>query len=170
MTKTSQSFLSTTNEDFDCDRNEYNDFFYLLVDDLKQLYWFEKSFLKVVTRMKKASGSTTLNNLFADYLISINLSLERLEQIFIFSGELPGGNKNNLDEEFLNDVNNILIETKEDDSLRNEGLFLVLKKLDELKSNFYQKAITLATGLDNDEVISLLEENKCSVLPAINHL
>lgn len=169
MTKASQSFFTITDDDFDHDRNVPDDFLHFLLNDLKDLYWYEKSMLKVVTRMKKVFHSKNSNDMLAAYLVNGNLNIERLEQIFMFFGELPGANKNSIGEDFLNDVNDILLETKEDDSLRNEGLFLMLKKMDESKTGIYENAIASAIRLENHEVNSLLEENRNSALPVNYH-
>jgi len=166
MARSSQAFFNALDGDVEDERNEPNDFLHLLVSDLKELYWFEKNLLKIIAKMQKASSSKSLNILLADYLIEDNLNIERLEQIFMFISEIPKANKSNLYEEFLSDINDILMKTKYDDALRDDCFFCMLNKMDKFKTTCYEGVIALAIQIGNDDMITLLEENKKSALQA----
>ncbi len=162
MVSVSQAFFTTMDRDVEEVLNEPDQFLNFLVNELKDLFWFEKNFLKVISRMQKASTSKKLNYLLAEFLAEASLNVVRLEQIFMFFGQLPKANKSNLQEEFLSDINNIILETKGDGLLRDNAFYWMINKMNKFKASSYHAVIELAVQLGNDEIIILLEENKKS--------
>ncbi len=134
------------------------EFLNFLIEQLKDTYWAEKHLTKALPKMRKVATTASLKDAFTSLLVTTQLHVERLEQVFELLGETPRASKCEAMASLVEEGNGIIIKTKKGAPIRDTGLLIAAQKIENYEIATYGALVQLARTMGNEDVISLLEE------------
>ncbi|MEO8713113.1 MAG: ferritin-like domain-containing protein [Parafilimonas sp.] len=127
-------------------------------DQLKDIYWAEKTLVKTLPAMHNASSSAELKKAFSSHLDQTKQHVEKLEKVFNMIGEKPEAVKCAAMAGILSEGEEIINETKSDTAQRDIGLIFAGQKAMHYGIATYGGLNYLAKKLGKDDVADLLHK------------
>ncbi|HEY0055349.1 MAG TPA: ferritin-like domain-containing protein [Pedobacter sp.] len=137
------------------ENSEFHEFF---VDELKDIYWAEKTLSKALPKMKKKATSTQLAAAFENHAEETLLHIQTLEQVFALLDEKPQAKKCDAMEGLLEEAEGIMDDTESGTMIRDAGLILAAQKVEHYEIATYGTLRTLAQTMGHTAVADLLQQ------------
>lgn len=129
----------------------------LLLDELKDLYYAEKQLVKALPKMAKAASSPELREAFTGHLEETKGHVERLERAFEILGE-PARTKTCHAMDGLVKEGGEAIDMDGPSALRDANLIGAAQRVEHYEMAAYGTARSFAELLNQDDIVSLLQE------------
>jgi ferritin-like metal-binding protein YciE len=129
----------------------------LLEEEIKDLYSAEKQLTKAIPKMAKGSNNTELASAFEAHLKETENQVKRLEKVAQLLGTEPTGKKCHGMEGVIEEGAEALDEDGNENVL-DLGIIGAGSRVEHYEMAGYMTAISLATQLGQNEVVSLLNE------------
>lgn len=129
----------------------------LFEDELKNIYWVEKSLLKSIPEMIKKATSEELVTVLDLHLSETQVHVSRLEQIFEMIGKDLEANKCESMARLLKEGDELIKECNKG-VMRDAGIIITAQKVEHYEIATYGSLRTFATTLGFDDVASLMEQ------------
>jgi ferritin-like metal-binding protein YciE len=130
----------------------------LFEHDLKDVYDAEKRLTKALPKMAKAAKSTELRDAFKEHLQVTQTQVGRLEQIFESIGKRAVGKTCNGMKGLIEEGEET-ISTEGVEPYNDLGLISAARRVEHYEIAAYMSLRSLATQMDDPNVIQLIEEN-----------
>src|SRR6476660_919960 len=128
------------------------------VDELKDIYWYEKHIVTTLPKMQKAATSEELKNAFESHLEQSKTHVNRLEEAFELLGEKAQAKKCDAMAGIIEEGKGIIEETDKGTATRDVGLILAAQKVEHYEIATYGGLAQLATTLGLEDVSRLLQQ------------
>jgi ferritin-like metal-binding protein YciE len=128
----------------------------LFLDSLKDIYWAEKSLIKVLPRLSKAATSPQLQQSFQEHLGQTEGQVTRLEQVFEMLGKKAMGVKCEAMAGLTKEAESMISETQKGTDTRDVALIMAAQKVEHYEIATYGSLATLAALMGNGEAKNLL--------------
>lgn len=125
-------------------------------NQLKDIYWAEKMWVKTLPKMQDAAMSDELKNAFSSHLKQTEQQVRRLEEVFSKIGVQPEAVKCQAMAGIIEEGEQILGETEKNTAQRDVGLIFASQKAEHYEIATYGGLTTLAKTLGLNEVADLL--------------
>lgn len=132
---------------------EFREFF---IDELKDILWAEKAFLKAIPKMRKAATSKELAKSFDTHLQETEEQISTVEQVFELMGEKPRTKKCEAMEGLLAEAESIIADTDKGTAIRDAGLILAAQKIKHYEIATYGTLAAFADAMDEKKVAKML--------------
>ena len=129
----------------------------LLIDELKDIYWAEKTLTKVLPKMAKNASSVQLKNALNAHLKETEMHVTRVEQVFTLLGETAKAKKCEAMAGLVKEGGEIL-EGTEPGPVRDAGIILACQKVEHYEIATYGTLACFAKILYADKVEKLLRQ------------
>lgn len=129
----------------------------LFIDELKDIYWAEKSLTKAIPKMIKKATSEDLINALQDHLEVTKGHLERCETSFEMLG-MPARAKKCEAMEGLTKEAEEIMESTEEGVVRDAGIISAAQKVEHYEIASYGTLCAFAKTLGENEIANLLEK------------
>lgn len=116
------------------DDNEFREFF---IDELKDILWAEKAWLKALPKMRKAATGKELAESFDAHITETEEQISTLEQVFELMGEKPKTKKCDAMDGLLSEAESIISDTEKGSAIRDAGLILAAQKVEHYEIATY---------------------------------
>lgn len=136
----------------------HSKFHKLFLDELKDIYWAEKSLVKALPKMKKGATSVELASAIDDHLEATKGHVARLEQAFELLGAKAAAKKCEAMAGLITEGEEVLADTEEDSMVRDAGIIICSQKIEHYEIAAYGSLRTFASKMGHDEVAALLEQ------------
>ncbi|RFS24041.1 ferritin-like domain-containing protein [Chitinophaga silvatica] len=137
--------------------NHESKFHELFVDELKDIYWAEKSLVKALPKMYKAASSEELQQCIASHLEETKEHVARLEHIFELLGKKAQAKKCEAMAGLLTEGQEVIDETDMDSAVRDAGIIISAQKVEHYEIAAYGSLKTLAKVMGHDVIANILE-------------
>ncbi len=127
-----------------------------VLDELKDIYWAEKNFTKVLPKMMKAATTSELKGAFEDHLNVTQTHITRLEQAFDLLGKKPQAKKCDAMAGITKEGESIIEDTEKGTMTRDAGLILAAQKVEHYEIATYGTLVQFAKTLGNTKLADLL--------------
>ena len=129
----------------------------LFEDELKDIYWVEKTLTKALPKMIKKSSSGDLIEAFENHLTETQNQVNRLEQIFDLIGKKAAAKKCLAMEGILNEAQEIMEECEEG-AMRDAGIISAGQKVEHYEIATYGTLFAFAEILELTDAAKILEQ------------
>jgi ferritin-like metal-binding protein YciE len=130
----------------------------LFMDELKDIYWAEKSLVKALPKMQKVATSDELSTCIGNHLEETKEHVARLEQVFELLGRKPQAKKCEAMEGLIAEGQEVVADTDEDTAVRDAGIIIASQKIEHYEISAYGSLRTLANVMGHSQVAKLLEQ------------
>jgi ferritin-like metal-binding protein YciE len=130
----------------------------LFVDQLKDLYYVEKTLIKALGKMAKRATTEELGNIFLQHQEVTQEQLSRLDRIFEILGKRAQGKKCPVMDGLQEEGEEMMSETEEDTLTRDVALIITAQKVEHYEIASYGCLSTLARTYGMQDVADLLQE------------
>lgn len=127
-------------------------------DQLKDMYWVEKSLMKALPKMQKKATTQELQQAFEDHLVVTEEQARRLEQVFEMIGKKPQAKKCEAMEGLIKESEEIISETEDGTMTRDVALIMAAQKVEHYEIATYGGLVSLAHTMNMSEVAEILEQ------------
>jgi ferritin-like metal-binding protein YciE len=128
----------------------------LFLDSLKDIYWAEKSLIKVLPKLSKSASSPELQQAFQQHLQQTEQQVSRLEQVFELVGKKAQGVKCEAMAGLTKEAETMIQETKKGSKTRDVALIMASQKVEHYEIATYGSMATLAAQMGLNEAKELL--------------
>ncbi len=135
------------------DDNEFREFF---IDELKDILWAEKAWLKVLPKMRKAATGKKLAESFDAHITETEEQISTLEQVFELMGEKPKTKKCDAMDGLLSEAESIISDTEKGSAIRDAGLILAAQKVEHYEIATYGTLAAFADAMKETKVAKML--------------
>ena len=129
----------------------------LFVDELKDIYWAEKTLTKAIPKMIKNASSEELVEALTNHLKETKGHVTRLEEVFNAIGEKAVAKKCEAMAGLVKEADEIM-QASEEGVVRDAGIILAGQKVEHYEIATYGTLRAFALTLGEDEAASILEE------------
>lgn len=129
----------------------------LLIHQLKDILSAERQIRRALPRMAKASTSDTLREALENHLEETDHQIERLQKAFELLGKPARASHCEGAEGLITEAEDFLDGNGNED-VRDAGLITAAQRVEHYEMAAYGSAIAFARMLEQDDVVSLLEE------------
>lgn len=129
----------------------------LFIDELKDIYWAEKSLTKAIPKMIKNASSPDLVNALMKHLEVTKKHVTRLENVFISIGEKAVAVKCEAMAGLTKEAEEIIEQTKEG-VVRDAGIISAGQKVEHYEIASYGTLCAFAKTLGETEAVNLLKQ------------
>jgi ferritin-like metal-binding protein YciE len=129
----------------------------LFVDELKDIYWAEKSLTKAIPKMIKKATSEDLINALEDHLEVTKGHVERCEKVFEMMGMPARAKKCEAMEGLTREAEEIM-ESTEEGVVRDAGIISAAQKVEHYEIASYGTLCAFAKTLGENDIANLLEQ------------
>lgn len=137
-------------------KKEYLDFF---TDDLRDIYWVEKTLTKELPKMSKKANAGTLSATIDAHLKETETHVSNVEKAFGLLGKKATAKKCEAMAGILEEAKELLDETKGNAFLTDVAIILAAQKVEHYEITSYGNLITVAGVLGYPEIAKVLEGN-----------
>jgi ferritin-like metal-binding protein YciE len=130
----------------------------LLVDQLKDIYDAENRLTKALPKLAKKAANEELRSALEEHLQETEEHIARLEQAFRMLGEKPKSKSCAGMIGIINEGNEHVGQSYEDDSLRDAVIIGSAQRAEHYEIAAYGTAIAHARLLQHDDVVNMLEQ------------
>jgi ferritin-like metal-binding protein YciE len=130
----------------------------LFMDQLKDLYYVEKTLIKALGKMAKRATTEELGNIFLEHQEVTQEQLGRLDRIFEILGKRAQAKKCPVMDGLQEEGEEMMSETEEDTLTRDVALIITAQKVEHYEIASYGCLSTLARTYGMQEVADLLQE------------
>jgi ferritin-like metal-binding protein YciE len=130
----------------------------LFMDQLKDLYYVEKTLIKALGKMAKRATTEELGNIFLEHQEVTQEQLGRLDRIFEILGKRAQAKKCPVMDGLQEEGDEMMSETEEDTLTRDVALIITAQKVEHYEIASYGCLSTLARTYGMQEVADLLQE------------
>lgn len=130
----------------------------LFLDQLKDLYYVEKTLIKALGKMVKRATTEELSDIFLAHQEVTQQQLGRLDQIFEILGKRAQAKRCPAIDGLMEEAEELMSETEEDTLTRDVALIVTAQKVEHYEIASYGCLSTLARTYGMDEVAELLQE------------
>ena len=135
------------------DDNEFREFF---IDELKDILWAEKAWLKALPKMRKAATGKELAESFDADITETEEQISTLEQVFELMGEKPKTKKCDAMDGLLSEAESIISDTEKGSAIRDAGLILAAQKVEHYEIATYGTLAAFADAMKETKVAKML--------------
>ncbi len=135
------------------DDNEFREFF---IDELKDILWAEKAWLKALPKMRKAATGKELAESFDAHITETEEQISTLEQVFELMGEKPKTKKCDAMDGLLSEAESIISDTEKGSAIRDAGLILAAQKVEHYEIATYGTLAAFADAMKETKVAKML--------------
>ena len=135
------------------DDNEFREFF---IDELKDILWAEKAWLKALPKMRKAATGKELAESFDAHITETEEQISTLEQVFELMGEKPKTKKCDAMDGLLSETESIISDTEKGSAIRDAGLILAAQKVEHYEIATYGTLAAFADAMKETKVAKML--------------
>jgi ferritin-like metal-binding protein YciE len=128
----------------------------LFVESLKDIYYAEKSLIKVLPRLSKAATSPDLREVFNEHVAVTEGQLARLEQVFEQLGKKAQGKRCEAMDGLTREAESMVKDTKKGSETRDVALIMAAQKVEHYEIATYGSLATLAAQMGLSEAKNLL--------------
>jgi ferritin-like metal-binding protein YciE len=128
----------------------------LFLDSIQDIYWAEKSLLKVLPKMSKSATAPELQQAFQEHLQVTEGQVGRLEQVFQLLGKKAQGKKCEAMAGLTREAEELIQSTKKGSETRDVALIMAAQKVEHYEIATYGSLATLAAQMGNNEAKELL--------------
>jgi ferritin-like metal-binding protein YciE len=128
----------------------------LFLDSLKDIYWAEKSLIKVLPKLSKSATAPELQQAFQQHLQQTEGQVSRLEQVFELLGKKAQGVKCEAMAGLTKEAESMIQETKKGSETRDVALIMAAQKVEHYEIATYGSLATLAAQMGNNQAKELL--------------
>jgi ferritin-like metal-binding protein YciE len=128
----------------------------LFVDELKDIYWAEKTLTKAIPKMIKNATSEELVDALSSHLEETQGHVTRLEEVFEAIGEKAVAKKCEAMDGLTKEAEEIMQDT-EKGVVRDAGIIAAGQKVEHYEIATYGTLISFAKTLGEDEAVTLLQ-------------
>jgi ferritin-like metal-binding protein YciE len=128
----------------------------LFLDSLKDIYWAEKSLIKVLPKLSKSATAPELQQAFQQHLQQTEGQVSRLEQVFELLGKKAQGVKCEAMAGLTKEAESMIQETKKGSETRDVALIMAAQKVEHYEIATYGSLATLAAQMGNNQAKDLL--------------
>jgi ferritin-like metal-binding protein YciE len=128
----------------------------LFVDHLKDIYWAEKAATKAMPRMRRATTTPELQQVFDQHLQETLQQITRLEQAFEILGKRAQAKKCDAMEGLIKETESVISETEKGSKTRDVGLIIAAQKMEHYEIASYGGLAQLAKTMGMEEIKNLL--------------
>ncbi|MBA3679851.1 MAG: ferritin-like domain-containing protein [Bacteroidetes bacterium] len=129
----------------------------LFEDELKDIYWAEKTLTKAIPKMIKNATSTELRDALESHLGETEEQIKKVEQVFDVIGKKAVAKKCEAMAGLVKEADEIMKDTDKG-AMRDAGIISAAQKVEHYEIASYGTLRTFARTLGLDEAVSLLEE------------
>lgn len=129
----------------------------LFEDELKDIYWAEKTLTKAIPKMIKNSTSKDLNNSLEEHLEQTKMHVERCEKAFEIMDRPATAKKCEAMAGLIKEAEEIM-EMAEEGMVRDAGIISAAQKVEHYEIATYGTLCAFAKTLGEDDVLDLLEK------------
>ena len=133
-------------------------FHQLFLQELKDIYWAEKSLVKALPKMKSASTSTGLADAIGTHLEETKEHVNRLEEVFELLGEKAQAKKCEAMEGLIAEGTSVVEDTKSDTMVRDAGVIIASQKIEHYEIASYGSLVALAMKMEHNEAAKILSK------------
>lgn len=130
----------------------------LMVDSLKDIYWAEKNQYKALKTMIKEATSEQLKEAFTEHQSATEMHIQRVEEAFGMLNLKPQAKKCEAMAGLIEEVKELIDETKDDTITRDAALILGAQKAEHYEIATYGTLATIAKSMGHEELGNLLGE------------
>jgi ferritin-like metal-binding protein YciE len=135
--------------------NASNDLLGLFTDGLQDIYWAEKALIASLPKMIANASSAHLASALKEHLMTTQLQLERLDEVFALLGSKAEGKKCQAMAGLIKEGEEILMETAVG-PVRDAGIIAASQKIEHYEIATYGTLHAFATTLGLNEAAMLL--------------
>ena len=135
------------------DDYEFREFF---IDELKDILWAEKAWLKALPKMRKAATGKELAESFDAHITETEEQISTLEQVFELMGEKPKTKKCDAMDGLLSEAESIISDTEKGSAIRDAGLILAAQKVEHYEIATYGTLAAFADAMKETKVAKML--------------
>jgi len=129
----------------------------LFIDELKDIYWAEKTMVKSIPKMSKKATDDSLIEALNTHLRETENHVERIEEIFKLLSMKPLAKKCPAMAGLVEEAEEIMAETEEG-VIRDAGIISAAQKIEHYEIASYGTLKAFANKLNLDRVADLLDE------------
>ena len=141
----------------------------LFVEQLQDVYSAENQLVKALPKMAKSASSSELRTAFENHLTQTKEHVDRLETIFRNLEEEPEGKMCKGMAGLIAEGKEVIEEEMEDD-VKDAALIAAAQRVEHYEIAAYGTLKSMASQLDEEEAVSLLEETLNEEKDADEHL
>ncbi|HEY0680151.1 MAG TPA: ferritin-like domain-containing protein [Chitinophagaceae bacterium] len=127
-------------------------------DQLKDMYWVEKTLIKTLPKMLKKATTEELQQAFQDHTAATEEQARRLEQVFEILGKKPQAKKCEAMEGLIKESESIIEETEDGSMTRDVALIMAAQKVEHYEIATYGGLVSLAHTMNMTEIAAILEQ------------
>ncbi len=128
------------------------------VNELKNMYWAENYFLKVLPKLQKAAGTRYLKACFKGHLNATQEHVGRLDQVFKLLNGNARGKRCSVLSSVISQTMHMIRTTGKNTLSRDIGLIDAARQMEIYEINKYTNLIKISADLGEFRIASLLEE------------
>lgn len=130
----------------------------LFIDQLRDIYYVEKTLIKALGRMAKKATTEELKEIFVEHQEVSQEQLSRLDQVFEIIGKRAQAKKCPALDGLIEEAEEMMSETEDDTLTRDVALIISAQKIEHYEIAAYGSLATLARTYGMQEVADLLQE------------
>ncbi|MES2762636.1 MAG: DUF892 family protein [Bacteroidota bacterium] len=130
----------------------------MLVNELRNMYWAEKYFLRILPKLERAAGTRYLKACFKGHLSATREHVSRLDEIFKLLNDNAKGKKWDELSSVIAQTMHVINSTTKNTLLRDVSLIEAARLMESYEIGQYEKLIKASEDLGEFKVATLLEE------------
>jgi ferritin-like metal-binding protein YciE len=130
----------------------------LFLDQLKDIYYVEKTLIKALGKMAKNATTEELKDIFLSHQEVTQEQLSRLDQIFELLGKRAQAKRCPVMDGLQEEGDEMMSETEDDTLTRDVALIITAQKVEHYEIASYGCLVTLARTYGMQEVADLLQQ------------
>jgi ferritin-like metal-binding protein YciE len=130
----------------------------LFIDQLRDIYYVEKTQIKALGRMAKKATTEELREILVEHQEVSQEQLSRLDQVFEIVGKRAQAKKCPALDGLIEEAEEMMSETEDDTLTRDVALIISAQKVEHYEIAAYGSLATLARTYGMQEVADLLQE------------
>ncbi|HLO82121.1 MAG TPA: ferritin-like domain-containing protein [Chitinophagaceae bacterium] len=130
----------------------------LFLDQLKDIYYVEKTLIKALGKMAKNATTDELKDIFMNHQEVTQEQLSRLDRIFEILGKRAQAKRCPVMDGLQEEGDEMMSETEDDTLTRDVALIITAQKVEHYEIATYGCLVTLARTYGMQEVADLLQE------------
>ncbi len=127
-------------------------------DQLKDMYWVEKSLIKALPKLQKKATTEELQQAFEYHTAVTEEQAKRLEQVFEMMVKKPQAKKCEAMEGLLKESEEIISETEDGTMTRDVALIFAAQKVEHYEIATYGGLVQLDHTMNMTEIAEILEQ------------
>lgn len=155
--KTSTKVTNTNNKKADNYAIEESKLLRLFEDELKDIYWAEKTLTKAIPKMIKNALSDQLIDALENHLTETEEQVKKVEQVFEILGKKPVAKKCEAMAGLVKEAEEIMKESDKG-AMRDAGIISAAQKVEHYEIASYGTLRTFAQTLGLEDAATLLQE------------